>query len=111
VSDPITDPQAIKFCDSRIRPGSDRLAQAYAMCKQILADWNGKNLAALIPNDAGAVVQDSSVTGHDGRTPITGADVTAILGLCTTLVGLAEANADANLNQIVKVAVNPSVSF
>jgi len=50
-------------------------------------------------------VIDGSAT--DGRSVLTGADVNALAGQVSAFIAGMEANANANLNIIHKVAVNP----
>ena len=101
----ITDPTAVLFCNTQVRPGADKTCQFYwwmkALKQQYLAN---PNLASLISSDASLVVDGSA---QDGRTPITGADVQAFLTNVNTFLTSLEANNAAILNVFAKIAVNP----
>jgi len=101
----ITDVNAVKFCNEQVRPSADRIMQFYWWCKGLQVQWASQGLAAKIPNDATALVVDGSAT--DGRTPITGADVIAMLTNLQNLVNSMEANSSLILLQFAKVSVNP----
>ncbi len=100
----ITDPQAIKFSNETIRPAADQLAQLYANARTVVDQWNALGISALFPNDS-TVVVDGSAT--DGRHAITGQDATNIIVRLTEFVTDYEANANAKLNTVLKVSVNP----
>jgi hypothetical protein len=100
----ITDKSAIVFANERVRPVADELARAYRDAKTILAFWQAKGMAAFFPNDATGADDGSA---SDGRTPITGADVNALVFECNAIVTRYEANSSAILFSILKIAVNP----
>ena len=100
----ITNAEAVKFCNERVRCAADKLAQCYYYAKLVQQEWNANNMAALIPNDAGDTVIDGSAT--DGRHVISGADATNIITRCGELVTDYEASTNAKLNTILGVAVN-----
>lgn len=96
--------QAITFANQQIRPMADKLAQAYYQAKQVLAEWNDQNVAAvIIPGDA-TVIDDGSAT--DGRNPITNDNAYGLILQAQAFVDSMEANASANLAAVMKVAVN-----
>lgn len=99
----ITDPQAVKFCNEKIRQAADRYAQLYWTAKILLTEWNSAGLGALIPNNA-EVVSDGSAT--DGRSPITGAMVNGFRNNLQLLVNDLEANAGVKLNGLAQIAVH-----
>jgi len=99
----ITNPEAVRFCNERVRVVADRLAQAYTLAKQVQAEWFANSMAELLPND-GSLVIDGSAT--DGRHPITGANVTNIITRCGELITDYEANTNAKLNTVLGVAVH-----
>lgn len=101
----ITAPAAVRFANEKIRPLADTLARAYQQARAVLGQFAAKGLGELIPDDKGEVIDDGSAT--DGRTPITGADIHAMLAVCTAVTGMADAGGGASLLQILKVAVNP----
>jgi hypothetical protein len=103
----VTDPNAIRYCNTRIRPLGDKLVQAYWLAKEIIAEGAALGLTSgatpLIPNDTSQIV-DGSAT--DGRPQIQGADVYNIQAIATTLITSLEANTNTKLNQALRVAVN-----
>lgn len=99
----ITDSQAVKFCNEKIRVAADKLAQAYAFANQVKAEWTAHGGAVLVPNTSDPVV-DGSAT--DGRPPITGADANNIINRLTELKADYDADSAAKLNTILSVAVN-----
>jgi hypothetical protein len=98
----ITNPEAVRFANERLRVAADKLAQAYAFAKLVAAEWNANNLGALFP------LADNVVDGSasDGRHPITGNDATLLMTRLNELVADYEANTNAKLNTILNVAVN-----
>jgi hypothetical protein len=99
----IDDPQAVKFCNEKIRPAADRYAQLYWTAKILIAEWNAAGLGTLIPNTADVVV-DGSAT--DGRSPITGVMVNAFKNNLQLLVTDLEASAGVKLNGLTQIAVH-----
>lgn len=74
---PITNPQAIAFCDQRIRVLANSLARFHYLMEVALDEWTLRRLGNLIPPDGGVVrdgasPNDDSGTGGDGRPVITG---------------------------------------
>lgn len=102
----ITDATAVLFCDTQIRPAADKLIQLYNIAKGIQGQFTAKGLAALLPNDAAQIVQDTATTAADGRTPITGFDVNATISALNAFIAMIEANTNTVYNQVGKVAVN-----
>lgn len=100
----IDNSQAVKFCNERVRQAADRFAQLYWWSKIVAQEWTAQGIGALIPNDASIVI-DGSAT--DGRSVLTGIDVNLLAARVSEFIALLEANANAKLNQIHKVAVNP----
>jgi hypothetical protein len=101
----ITNAEAVRFCNEKVRVAADRLAQTYYFAKQVQQEWFAANMANLLPNDTSPVIDGSST---DGRHPITGEDVTGIISRCMALTSDFEANDNAKLNAILAVAVNPT---
>lgn len=99
----ISVPQAVKFSNERIRVLADEFAQIQTLLSLTLAEWSAKGISGLITNDA--TVIDDGADG-DGRTPITGADIYAIIGLCNTFQTMA-IGPDSAMPTILKVSVNP----
>lgn len=111
-----TNPQAVAFSNSKIRPLADMLNALYWTAKSVSSQWTSQGLAALVPNDAN-FIQDGATVGAgtpDGRTPITNADINVLLAKATDFIAYCEGssgtptndNSKQNLNQIAKVQVN-----
>lgn len=109
---PITSPEAITFCDQKVRVAADRLAQAYFFASQVLDEWNANNYGGtIIPIDGGTVRDgasptDDAGTGGDGRKVIDGNDVHGIINRCSELIADYEASGGAKRNTILAVSVN-----
>lgn len=71
-----TNPQAVTFSNTRIRPSADLLYTCYLTMKSLVSQWNAQNVAAVIPNDA-TIIGDGAAT--DGRAQITDAQATGII--------------------------------
>lgn len=99
----ITDPSAILFCNSSIRPAADKLIQLYNFAKNIQANFTAKGLSSLFPNDTSLIVDGSA---QDGRTQITGFDANVVLSWLGSFITSMEATSNTQLNQVGKVAVN-----
>jgi hypothetical protein len=104
----IVNPQAVKFCNEKIRPLCDLWESLYETARRTKAAWDTDGLAVLIPNDTSPVT-DGSAT--DGRNPITGAMVRSILDRIFETVTDLEAGGNAKLDQIRKVSVNGAPLF
>lgn len=99
----IDNPEAVKFCNERVRIAADKLAQTYYLARAVLDEWYANNMGALIPVEGGDVL-DGSAT--DGRHVITGNDATNLITRCSEICTDFEANNNAKLNTILAVAVN-----
>ena len=105
----ITNPEAIRFANERIRPMADALAQAYYSAKLFIDEWDANSMNTLITNTN----QDTFIDGSavDGRHPVTGADARRIYDVASALVLDFEATinttAKAKLKYALEVAVNP----
>lgn len=99
----ITDPNAIRFANTRVRPLADRIAQLYNLIVADANEFTALGVGALFPNDT-SPVSDGAVT--DGRPQITGADVNNIFTIASTIKTSLEASSKTTLNQVLKVAVN-----
>ncbi len=106
-----TNPQAVAFANTKVRPLADELRRCYLTCKAFVQLWNSQGLAALIPNDA-TVISDGAAT--DGRAPITDAQVNVLFGHASNLIAYFEGASAAptnngsmqNFNQVNAIAVN-----
>jgi len=103
----ITDPQAVRFCNTRVRQAADRFGQLYNWCRSVRDEWTAQGMASLIPDTAEAIDDNADV---DGRPLITGADVHVIKDRVVELIALMEASSNEKLNEILRVAVNTQVT-
>lgn len=99
----ITDPQAVNFCNTKIRPAADRLAQAFNYAAAIIDEWNALGGSGLVPNTTDAVIDGAA---QDGRPEITGAMANNIINRLSELQTDYEASSNAKLNTVLQVAVN-----
>ena len=97
----ITNPQAVAFCNERVRLAANKFMDLYWWCKMVSEEWVSQGIAALIPNDA-SVLMDGSAT--DGRPICTGADINTLAARVAEFTALLEATTNAKLNQIAKVS-------
>jgi len=102
----ITDPEAIRFCNDRIRVAVNRLNSAYRFAAETRDEFLANSMGEMLPNTADLVV-DGSAT--DGRHPITGVNVNEVIALLVEYLNNLEANSNAKLHQILNVATNNSV--
>jgi len=68
----------------------------------MLDEWNALGLATLVPNDTSPIIDGSA---EDGRPIITGADMHGAIASATVLVDDMQANNNANLNDLLRIAV------
>lgn len=99
----ITNPEVISFCNTRVRPAADALAQAYYAAKLVADEYYANNIGALIGQPVDVIVDGASV---DGRHPITTNDVLLLITRLTDLVTDYEASSKAKLNTVLNVSVN-----
>jgi hypothetical protein len=107
----ITNPEAIRFCNEKIRVAADRLSQAYYFAKALKSEWDANSMGSLLPVSSDVVRDsasptDDSGTGGDGRHVITSNDANGVLARCTDLIADLEASSSAKLNTLLAVAVN-----
>jgi hypothetical protein len=97
----ITNPEAVKFCNEKIRPAANLLAKAYFYAIQTVDEWYANNMGELLP-----VAEDIVVDGSesDGRHPISGNDVNNLVTRLSELIQDLEENSKAKLNTILKVS-------
>ena len=103
----ITNPEAVKFCNEKVRTIADQLAQLYYAAKAVSQEWVANpDLATNIAYDNADLVVDGSTT--DGRHPISGVEVNNVITRCNEIITDMEASSSAKLNTILAVAVNPT---
>lgn len=99
----ITNPQAVNFCNEKVRPVADRYAQLYWYSKIFLTEWAANNFDAIIPNTSEAIADNADL---DGRGVITGAMVRGLKANLQLLVNDLEATSGAKLNGLTQIAVH-----
>jgi len=102
----ITNPEAVKFSNEKIRVAADKLAQAYYFAKVVQQEWFANNMGSLITNNALDIIIDGSET--DGRHVISGADATNVITRIGELITDLEEFSNAKLNTVLAVSVNNS---
>lgn len=100
----ITNPEAVRVANQKIRPLADAFGQLYFLCKQMQAEYVAQDWASLFPDTADVVV-DGSAT--DGRNQILSSDVRRVIDRTSEFITNLEATSSTKLNQILTVAVNP----
>jgi hypothetical protein len=100
----ITNSEAVRFCNERVRVAADKLAQLYYTAKSVSQEWTANGLGDIIAYNNGDLVVDGSAS--DGRHPISGIDVNNVITRLTEIVADMEANSGAKLNTVLAVAVN-----
>lgn len=100
----VTDVEAVKFANERVRVAADKLAQAYYFAKLVRDEWFANDMASLFPGGGGIVVDGSA---SDGRHPVTAEQVTNLITRCDELLTDYQATSNAKLNTILQVSVNP----
>jgi hypothetical protein len=103
----ITNPEAVRFCNERVRVAANKLNAAYKFAKEVQAEWFANDLATIIAYNNGDLVVDGSAT--DGRHPISGIDVNNLITRLSELTTDYDANSSAKLNTILAVATNNDV--
>lgn len=98
----ITNPEAVKFCNEKVRTAADKLAQLYYTAKSVSQEWTANNLGAIIAYDNMDLVVDGSA--QDGRHPISGSDVNGLMNRLNEIVADMEASNSAKLNTVLAVA-------
>lgn len=100
---PITNVQAVKFCNEQIRPAAEAILKAYYRAKEVRNKWYADNMGAILPVGGGTVVDGSE---SDGRTPIVSDDAILVINRLEDLINDLEAGGNAKLNTLVKPSVN-----
>lgn len=99
----ITNPEAVRFSNDRVRRLANSLLSNYRFSKSVLDEWTANpQLATLIAYDNPDVIVDQSA--QDGRHPATGVSVNNVMTRASELVADLEANSNAKLNTILAIA-------
>lgn len=99
----VNDPQAVAFCNEKIRPLADVLEAAYRTASVVVADWFAQNVPAVLPSDGGQVYDGAEA---DGRPILQSPDVYNVITRAQELLADYDAAGGAKLNTVLKVAVN-----
>ena len=107
----ITNSEAIKFTNEKIRHIADLMAQLYSVGHSVNDEWVAREMGALIPDDAAEILYDSAYgtdgSDGDGRPIVNGADLNSVVrGTVDYFIALLEAEDNAKLKTILSVAVN-----
>jgi hypothetical protein len=97
----ITSPQAIKFVTEQARPLADALVAFYYAARRVRDRYAAIGGASLIPNTVDVVVDGAA---SNGSPLATGADVNAALGLMASVLTDLEANNQAKLMTLLRIA-------
>jgi len=97
-----SNPQAVRFCNEKVRPLANDLAQLYYRSKRFLDQWNGQGMSALINNDAGETMDDNAT--EDGRPIASGNSCHNMYNRAAGIVVDFEASGSAKLNTILAIA-------
>jgi hypothetical protein len=100
----VTNPQAITFCNQKIRPAADKLARAYNFARMVMDEWSALNMGTLIPTGGGEVEDGAAA---DGRPVINADQVVLLTYRLNELIADYEADTNLKLNTVLQVAVNP----
>jgi hypothetical protein len=72
----ITNPEALKFSNEKVRVLSDLMVSTYESCQAYRNEWDANTLGSIFPNQANEIVEDGYAT--DGRHQLTGQKVNAL---------------------------------
>ena len=98
---PISDPQAIRFVNEKVRPIAEQIRALKATIDVVLIEWNGQ-ISPLVTNDSQAVADGRDA---EGASRLTGADV---INLITALQGLQTRLDQAGVRDVIsKPCVRP----
>jgi hypothetical protein len=101
----ITNAQAVKFSNERLRVAADALATAYYTAKKVMQEYYADPALgdAYTAGIAETVADGADV---DGRPLVTGNDALGLITRCSELVTDYEAGGNAKLNTVLGVSVN-----
>ena len=96
-------PEVVKFSNERARRVADTLHSAYLSAQRVVQEWDDRGLSSSVaatddPIDDGAA--------SDGRAPMTGNKLIALVEYCRSFVGRADFNTGADRVKYSSVAVN-----
>lgn len=106
-----TNPQAILFVNTQLRPACDRFISALRTLRQLQSNYSAQGIGPLVAGTAelqNELMADGSDV--DGRTPLLGYDVDAALGKVSALLTWVDSQAGLEA-ALTKPTVNSSPVF
>lgn len=101
----ITNPEAVRFANEKVRTLADAATKYYYAGKAFTNEWDATDMGSKIPNTADTIIDGAAV---DGRTPITGANVNGLKGHVDAMIADLEAGGNTKLNILLQIEVNGS---
>jgi hypothetical protein len=108
----IDNPQAAKFCNERLRVAANRIISGIRSLRQMSAEYAANGIGPLVGGSQellDSLVVDGSAT--DGRTPLTGYDVTLAISSANALLTWADGDGAAHLTALTKPTTNSQPAF
>lgn len=108
----ITTPQAVRFCNEKLRPACDSIISAIRTLRELRAEYVAHGIGPLVAGTSQlqqSVLVDGSAT--DGRTPLTGYDVDLASGAAQAILDWADVAGAAHIAALTKPAVNTTPVF
>lgn len=105
-------PQAVAFCNGRLRPACDAIITAIRTLRQLKTEYETQGIGPLVAGTAElqqATIVDGSAT--DGRTPLLGYDVDLALNSAGALLAWCDGAGAANVAALTKPSVNTQPKF
>ena len=97
----ITNPEAVRFSNEKLRVAANMLVDVYEFTRAAKDEWLANDIASVLPNTPDAI-DDGADT--DGRHIATGERAHAIIDLLVELLANYEANDNAKLNALLRMA-------
>lgn len=104
----ITNPQAVKFCNEKVRVLADSLLQAIATARQFDSDYGAISGDTLFPNTSDLIADGSDV---DGRSRVQAQVVRAIRTQAQDLLTWAATGNPTRETRLRSIAVNGQAKF
>ena len=101
----ITNPEAVKFCNEKVRVLADLATKYYYAARALVNEWEATNMGTKIPDTADVIIDGSA---EDGRSTITGAKVNGMKNHVEAMANDLEANTNQKLNILLQIEVNGS---
>lgn len=107
-----TNPQAIRFCNEKLRPACDRLISAIRTIREMRAEWDAQGIGPLVAGSQELLdgnMADGSAS--DGRTRITGYDANLANTSAQALLTWCDGDGAASIAALTKPTVNTEPVF